>query len=116
MSPQDERLWATLAHIGGLVVPFASLIVFLIYKDRSQFVRLHSGEALNFHLSMLIYEFTGLLSAFVVALATAGIGLLLIFPVLIGVGVLALVTMIQGAIAANQGRPYRYPLTIRLVH
>lgn len=116
MSPQDERLWATLAHIGGLAVPFASLIVFLIYKDRSQFVRLHSGEALNFHISMLIYETAGLLTAVVLAIATAGVGMLLIFPVLIGAGIFALVAMIQGAIAANQGRPYQYPLTIRLVH
>ncbi len=115
MSPQDERLWATLAHVGGLVVPFASLIVFLIYKDRSQFVRLHAGEALNFHISMLIYEIAGMVTVFGLAIATAGVGLLLIFPVLIGAGIFALVMMIQGAIAANQGHPYRYPLTIRLV-
>lgn len=116
LSPQDERLWATLAHVGGLVVPFASLIVFLVFKERSPFVRAHALEALNFHISLWIYELVAFVAAIVLLIPTAGAAFLVMFPVLIVGSVLALVAMIQAAVAGNSGRPYRYPLIVRLVH
>jgi uncharacterized protein len=116
MSPQDERMWAVFAHIGGLLVPFAWLIIYLLYKDRSQFVRAHAAEAVNFHLSMMIYEFAAVALSFVLLFVTLGIGLLLLFPVILAFGVFALVVVIMAAVAANQGRPFRYPMTIRMVN
>ena len=49
MSPSDERLWATLTHISipffGLVGP---LITYLVFKDRSPWLKESLTEALNF--------------------------------------------------------------------
>lgn len=115
MSPGDERTWAVLAHLGGLAVPFAWLIIFLVYKDRSAFVRHHAGEATNFHLSVMIYETAAVVVGVVLAIATLGLGLLVLIPVLIGFAIFALVEVIMAAIAAGQGRPFHYPLTIRMV-
>jgi uncharacterized Tic20 family protein len=116
MSPQDERMWAMFAHIGGLLVPFAWLIIYIVYKERSQFVRAHAAEAVNFNLSLIIYEFAAFAVSFVIAFITFGFGFLLIFPLLIAFGVFAFVVIIMAAVAANQGRPYRYPMTIRMVN
>lgn len=116
MSPQDERMWAVFAHIGGLLVPFAWLIIYLVYKDRSQFVRAHAAEAVNFHLSLIIYQLGGFVVSIVLALVTLGIGFLLVIPLYLALVVFALVVVIMAAIAANQGRPYRYPITIRMVN
>ena len=49
--------------------------------------------------------------AYVGVLAFVLIGI----PLLVALAVLYLVTTIQGAMAANRGEEYRYPLTIRFL-
>ena len=55
LSPEDQRMWATLIHVGGIffgILP--SLIGYLALKDRGDFVREHSRVALNFQINVLI--------------------------------------------------------------
>ena len=55
LSPSDERLWATLIHVGGIFFGFlVPLIGYLVLKDRGPLVRQHSATALNFQLTVLI--------------------------------------------------------------
>src|SRR5690606_35651311 len=60
MSPGDEKLWSTLAHVGPMLGSLASagwlvsLIMYLVLKDRGPFVRQHTATALNFQLTLLI--------------------------------------------------------------
>ncbi|HET8599578.1 MAG TPA: DUF4870 domain-containing protein [Segeticoccus sp.] len=111
MSPQDQRTWGMIAHlapfVGSLVgLPFlGSLVVYLIYKDRGAFVRMHSAESLNFQLTLLI----GYAIAAILIVVLIGIVLL---P-LLWIG--SIVLQIVAAVAANNGQEYRYPLTIRFV-
>jgi len=81
------------------------LLIMLVKGKESGFVRAHAVESLNFQLSMLIYGFIGFLLIFV------GIGLI-VLPVL---GVLWLVLVVIATMRASEGKPYRYPLTIRFV-
>jgi uncharacterized Tic20 family protein len=107
MSPNDERLWAMLSQLGGIVLGFvAPLIVMLVYGERSPFVRRHSVESLNFQITLVIaYAIAGIL-IFVI------IGLVLLPIIWIG----SIILMIMAGLAANRGEDYRYPLTLRLVH
>ena len=106
MSPADEKLWSILVHIGGIVFGFiAPLIGYLVLKDRGPFVREHSAAALNFQLTMLIGYVIG---------AVTFIFLIGIF-ILMAVWVLTVVFGILAAVAANQGRYYTYPLSIKFV-
>jgi uncharacterized Tic20 family protein len=113
----EERNWALAAHVGSLVAAWfalaflAPLIVLLVKGKDSAFVRRHAVESLNFQLSMLIY----LGIAFVLALVTLGIGLVIIVPVAIVVGIVYLVVVILATVKASNGEDYRYPLTIRMV-
>ncbi len=106
MSPEDQRLWATLTHVGGiffsLLVP---IVAYLVLRDRGQFVREHTRQALNFHITAAI---AGVLSSI---LTIVLIGFVLL-PV---IAVLVVVFAILAAIAANQGRFYKYPLTIEFI-
>lgn len=107
----EECNWAMAAHVSAIVGAWIALgfigplVVLLIRGDRSRFVREHAVEALNFNLSVLIYAIVGWLLTFV----------LVGFVVLGAVGVLWLVCTILGTIKASHGKPYRYPLTIRMV-
>lgn len=102
----------------GLLGLFAFAIPLIIMSSasaRSPHVRAHAVESLNFQLSQLIYSIAALVVVVLVALVTFGLGLLATLPLLIVLAIVFIIFMIQGTIAASQGRPFRYPLTIRFV-
>lgn len=111
MQPDDERLWATLAHLSAFLgfvgIPvIGPLVIFLIFGNRSQYVRHHAAEALNFNITMLGAAIVSGLLILVV------IGLILL-PI---IALTWFILTIVATIAANRGEWYRYPLTIRLVN
>ena len=106
LSAADEKLWATLTHVGGIVFHWlAPLVAYLVLKDRGPFVRWHTRQALNFQLTVLIAYLAGIVLCFVF------IGVF----VLIAVAVLNIIFGIIAAIAANRGEFYRYPIAIEFV-
>jgi uncharacterized Tic20 family protein len=116
----DERLWGMLGHLsalsglftGGLGNIIGPLIVWQVKKDSLPFAAAEAREALNFNLSWLLWSLAlGLITA---VLMLVFIGFLLI-PILILLGVAWLVLTIIAGLKANEGKPYRYPLTIRFV-
>lgn len=106
LSPSDERLWATLAHVGGILFSFvAPLVIWLVFRERSRFVDEHGKEALNFQILVTIVYIVSSILFFVV------IGFVTFAIAWIGV----IVFGIQGAIAANKGAGYRYPVNWRII-
>ncbi|HEX8498613.1 MAG TPA: DUF4870 domain-containing protein [Actinomycetales bacterium] len=112
VSASDERLWGLLAHlawIAGSVVaiaPLGPLVVFLIYKDRSPFVREHAAEAINLWITVYI----------AMAISIPLMVILVGFVTFAAAGLAGLILSIVAAVAANRGERYRYPLIRRLVH
>jgi uncharacterized Tic20 family protein len=109
-------MWAHLSALAGLVIGFnfvGPLIIYLIKKDEGDpFVRDQAAEALNFNLSFFIYLAVGSIVTFVLILVLIG---LLLLPLLAAMIVAWVVFVIIGAVRANNGELYRYPLTIRFV-
>jgi len=106
MSPADEKLWATLIHIGGIFFYFLpSLLGYLLLRDRGPFIRGHSATALNFQLTMLIGFAIGGVTSII------GVG----FLVLLAVPILVIVFSIVAAMSANRGEAYTYPLAIAFI-
>src|SRR4051812_2721982 len=106
LNPEDEKLWATLTHVGGIVFHWlAPLIAYLVLKDRGPFVRWHTRQALNFQLTVLIAYIAGgvLLLVFV--------GIIVIFAAF----AVNIIFGIIAAMAANRGEFYRYPIAIEFV-
>jgi len=104
LNPSDEKLWATLVHVGGIFFSFVpALIGYLVLKDRGPFVRAHTATALNFQITMLIAQIV------------AGILWLVFVGVLltIAISIVTLIFSIIAAIKANQGQWYTYPMTIK---
>jgi uncharacterized protein len=109
---KDERMWGMLCHLSalsGLITGagfiLGPLIVWLIKKDEYPFANEQGKESVNFQISMIIYSFiSGLLMLIV-------IGVLM----LVAIGIMEIVFVIMASLAANEGKPYRYPLTIRFI-
>ena len=119
----EERQWAMFAHLsalaGGLLTGaiggwgffLGPLVIWLMKKDTMPFVADQAKEALNFNITVSAI----MLLMLVLTVVTLGIGFLLAGPVMVIVGIAALVLIIMAAIKANEGHAYRYPLTLRLV-
>lgn len=111
---QQSRHWALGAHLAGLlagyVVPFggilAPMVIWLVKRDDDPYVGEQALEAMNFQITVTLA-----LLACVPLVLLMGIGLLLLIPIVIGSVVLA----ILAAVAAAEGRDYRYPYCLRLV-
>jgi uncharacterized Tic20 family protein len=106
LSADEERLWGMLCHLSyfvfGIIAP---LVIMLTLGNRSQYVRYHAVEALNFHITMWI---AGLVCALAILLV---IGVVLLPLALLFGAVFSII----GGVQAYQGQYYRYPLTLRLI-
>lgn len=114
-SDKEERNWALIAHLSSLStfigIPgfIGPLVVWLVKKDELPFAAAQAKEALNFQISLFIY---GLIC---IALIFTIIGALVAIPALIVLGLLEIIFTILASIQAGEGKPYRYPMTIRLI-
>src|SRR5665811_841032 len=106
VSPSDARMWSLFAHIGGIVFGFIpSLVIYLIYKDRDPFIRRHSTQALNFQIvATIAYIISAVLQFILIGYLTGFITF-----------VCVVIFSIMGAMAANKGEEYTYPLVPKMV-
>jgi uncharacterized Tic20 family protein len=127
----EEQTWSLWSHLGPLLVALGGmvlsagalsifafvfpLVVMNTVGSRSDRVRQHAVESLNFQLSMLVYSLSLVVLAVVVGLVTLGFGLLFVIPVMIALAVFEIVAMVIASVQANKGGFYRYPLSIRFV-
>jgi uncharacterized protein len=106
VSESDEKTWGIISHIS---IPFfgfiGPLIAYLLYKDRSAWLKQTTTEALNFS---IVYSIAYVISVITI---TFVIGLIL-WPL---VFIVALIFCILGTIAANKHEFYRYPINIRFI-
>jgi uncharacterized Tic20 family protein len=111
---KDEALIALFIHLGGALgsatayigVPGGSLLVPLILwlakKDGSRFIDDQGKEVLNFQICVFVVSWALILTCIGAPLAWV-------------VNLVALVLGIVGAIKANDGIAYRYPLNLRMI-
>jgi uncharacterized Tic20 family protein len=115
VSPSEERTMGMLAHSIPLVAMVvsagtlgfvASLILYLIYKDRGPFVRENAANSLNLQIT------TGIVLLVSIPLMLVLVGFITFAAAI----VVAFVLHLIGALKANRGEWWRPPMTLRLVH
>ena len=120
----QERQWAMFAHLsaiagglltsqamGGIGCVLGPLIIWQLKKDTMPFVTDQAKEALNFNITVAL----AMLVLVLLGVGTFGLGFLLTAPLMLIVGLAALVLVVIAAIKANAGDAYRYPFALRLV-
>lgn len=109
----DQRTIAIVMHLSTyayVVFPLAfaiPLVLWLVKREESPFLDDHGREALNFHISLVLY----ILLSIPLVLAF-GLGLVLLIFV---IPVCSLIFPALAAYAASKSEYYRYPATIRLI-
>lgn len=110
---KDARMWNMLCHLTALLgfvgVPFGNiigpLVIWLIKKNEIPSVDEHGKAALNFQISITIYSFVALVLCLIL------IGYVLLFALVI----VDIIFVIMAAVKANNGEPYKYPMTINFL-
>ncbi len=107
----NGRQWALFLHLSqflGYLMPglgFAGpLLIWLLLKDRLPELDAHGKIVTNWMISFLIYSVVG----FVITVITCGIGAVVFIPLLL----LSIIFPIIGAIRANEGVVWKYPMSI----
>ena len=109
-SEADEKLFAMLAHLLGIVSSFiGALVIWQIKKDESPFITDQGKEALNFQITLGI--------AYIVLMLLSFIPVVGCFTtiLIVAVSIAGIVFSILGGLDANKGKAYRYPFALRLV-
>src|SRR3546814_855892 len=114
----DQRTWGMFCHLAALSVLFTGigfvlgpLVVWLLKRDDMPFVDDQGKDALNFNITVFIV----CVALWVFALVTLGLGLVVVVPLWIVIGLVWLIVTIVAAIKANEGEYYRYPFALRLI-
>ena len=117
MSAKDERMWAMFCHLSSLSmyigIPFGNIlgpvVIWMMHRDKSALIDDQGKEVVNFQLTMTIAF------ACAVVLAVSVIGLVVAIPVFAALPVIQILFTVLGAMKANEGVTFRYPLTIRFI-
>ena len=98
----EEKQMAMFCHLGGIIGGFLlPLIIWMMKKDESRYVDKHGKQALNFAITLLIGHLVG-------GFCTCGLLSLVLLPI-------GIIFSVQGAMAANRGENYEYPMTISFI-
>ena len=106
LDAQQERTWGSAAHWSTIILGFLGpLIIMLTKGNESPFVRRQAAEALNFQITLIVGYVVSFVLMFVL------IGFLTFFAFWLA----GIAFAIVGAVKANSGEDYRYPVAIRMV-
>ncbi|MEW6638304.1 MAG: DUF4870 domain-containing protein [Actinomycetota bacterium] len=116
---QEERTWSVLAHLSmflnlvtGFLGPVAALIVWLVFRDRSQKVAFNALQSMWYQIAWVVilgvgWTVTGLLTLVL-------IGFLLI-PVMVLVSIVPFVHAAYAAYRVSRDGEYRYPFIADMI-
>lgn len=119
MSAADERTWSMLSHlsvllslitgIGGIV---AALVIWLVYRDRSDRVAFHALQSLWYQVAWVVIIGAYAIVSTILTLVLIGIFMLFLIPV---VALIPIAHQCYAAYKVNQGVDYRYPFIADMV-
>ncbi|GAB3623055.1 DUF4870 domain-containing protein [Mariniluteicoccus endophyticus] len=114
----DECTAAVLSHLSAIIAMIVTagwlsfvgpLVLWLLYKDRSRFVRTAAAGSFNFNLWAWLMNVVGWILAFTV------VGIIPAIILWCVAGIMTLWCHIRGAMLASRGEVYRYPAQLRIL-
>lgn len=107
LSDAEDRNYAGLAQILGILGFLPSLIIWLVFKDRGPKTDQLAKEALNFQITMLGVE----IILWILSAVTFGITAFLVWVPWVARIIFSIIAFTK----VQAGEDYKYPLTIRLI-
>lgn len=112
LTEAEDKQWASFAHLGGIIGPLPSLIIWLIFKDRGAKTNVEGKEALNFQITATIGYVACIILGTILSIVLIGF---LFYLIQFAIWVAAIIFSIMGFTKVNAGGSYRYPFAIRFI-
>jgi uncharacterized Tic20 family protein len=119
MTTQEEKTWSILAHLSmflnlvtGFLGPVAALIIYLVYKDRSQKVAFNALQSMWYQIGWLVILAVGWTVTTLLLVVLVGFVLI---PVMAIVSVVPFVHAGYAAYRVSKGEVYRYPFAADVI-
>lgn len=119
MSARDEKTWSVLAHLSvflnlitGFFGPVAALVIWLVYRDRSDRVAFQALQSMWYQVAWFViiaagWALTGILTIILIGF--------LLMPLMAVVTVVPFVHAAYGAYKLSQGEEFRYPIIADMI-
>jgi uncharacterized Tic20 family protein len=112
LSPADDKQWAMLAQLGGILGFIPPLIIWLVFKDRGPLTNQEGKESLNFQITVAIF----VVGLYIIGTITAFIFIGFLFYFLAwAVQIIGVIFAIIAGVKVNQGGTYRYFFNFRFI-
>lgn len=117
---QEDKNLAMLTHGGTIAAAIFSggfldvavpAVAYVLFKDKSDFLKDHVRHQLNFQLTALAVALVGA----AIAAVTFGIGLIVAIPAIVFFFIVDIVASIKAALAASRGEQYEFPFAIEFL-
>lgn len=99
-----------LSQFAGIIIPYAGLILPIVMwatnKDKNQYIDQNGKNIVNWIISVFIYSIVAGILSFII------IGI----PILVLIGICMIIFPIIGAVNANNGIVWKYPLALNLLN
>jgi uncharacterized protein len=102
-----------LAMLGYVAVPFLGpcvpLVIYLLWKQKSEYVRRHSAQALNLSLTLVLYGVCAVIAAAILALDSIGVAVAIIIPLAAALWLVNVGYAVTAGLTADRGGFQRIP-------
>ena len=112
LSEAEDKQWAGLAHLLGILGFIPSLIIWLIFKDRGVKTNVEAKEALNFQITITAAQVILYILGTILAIILIGF---LFYFLAFAVWAVGIIFSIIAFTKVNAGGSYRYPFAVRLI-
>jgi uncharacterized Tic20 family protein len=102
--------WATSGYLGAIFLgPVIPLVIYVIRRRRSPFMRYHAATALNLSLTWTLYAVCCAIIGGLLLLDSLTVALVVVLPLAFVLWLAMLNYLIRGVGAANRGERYEVP-------
>lgn len=113
---QDEKTMAMFIYLLGIFTGFIGpLILWMMKREESKFIDFHGKQMVNFTITLAIVHLCLMVVGVPFIIITFFLGAFIVVPLGMAIGVYSLVMVIMGAMKANKGEWYEFPLSLRLI-
>jgi len=119
VSAQDEQTWSMIAHltvlldiITGIGGPIAALVIWLVYKDKSQRIAFHALQSLWYQVAWIVIIFAYVVVSTILTFVVIGIFMFILLPL---IALIPIANQCYAAYKVSQGVDYRYPVIADMV-
>jgi uncharacterized Tic20 family protein len=112
LTPADDKQWAMLAQLGGILGWIPPLIIWLIFKDRGPLTNQEGKESLNFQITVAIF----VVGLYIIGTITLFFFIGGLFYFLAWAAqIVGIIFAIIAGVKVNQGGTYRYFFNFRFI-